>query len=345
MPDVIVNTQYSEREELVYCFTLLSGAYQYNNYCQDDQMPKLVAALEKDLRTELKEFSYLLPFFCHKTYKLSLFSNCRRLFIPDNEGIFLSAEELIAAVLTNDPDELTARVFMTADNNANQISFYRTLIVDSLDAVKYALEMDIDQEVRTMLLSLLVDRKAYHKKIVNFAFKTLDAIRRVFPRRDYAIKKTLSAFGNGEKAAMELINAGYIGENEEIILTPILLNPYLIYINHIDNVRYVRLGITFEDSVFSSIGTNHPTLELELIGKIFGDPTRCEIIRKLKDRGSYLTNLAKQLEMPTNSLHYHIQALSDAGVIKGSYKGKRFVYELNPHFFNSASNTLKYFSL
>jgi len=343
MPNITVNTQYSEREELVFCFTLMSDIYHSSGYYPNNQLPKLVADIQKDLKTELKEYSYLVPLFCYKSYKLSLFSNCRRSFIPEAEDIVLSAEELILKVLTDDPDELTARVFMTADNNANDIIFYRKLISGSLDAVKYCLEMDIEEELRTVLLSLLVERKEYHIKMTDFAFKTLDILRCVFGRRNFFIKKVLSQF-NSDRAVQMLLELGYINNKEQVIVTPVLLNPALIYIGNLNGIKYVKMGFDFEQATVKAIGLHRPTLELELIGRIFGDPTRCKIIKTLKNNSSYLTELARRLEMPTNSLHYHIQALSDAGVINGRYNGKRFVYELNPQFFNSASNTLIEFS-
>lgn len=343
MPNITVSTQYSEREEFVYCFTLMSNIYQSNGYYPNDQLPKIVADIKKDLQTELKEYSYLLPLFCHKSYKLSLFNNCRRLFIPESEDLVLSTEELISRVLTDDPNELTARVFMTADNNANDILFYRKLIAGSLDAVKHCLEMDIDEELRMVLLSMLVDRKEYHTKMTDFAFKTLNTLRCIFGLRNYAIKKARSVFNNNDDKIIEtLLEAGYINNNDTVVITPILLNPGVIYVNNTGGIKYFKLGVDYEQAANIAIGSL-PMLELETIGKIFGDPTRCEIIRILKTNGSYLTDLARRLNIPTNSLHYHIQTLSDAGVIKGSYRGKRFVYDLNPQFFKSASNTLMNF--
>lgn len=339
MPNVTISTQYSEREEFVYCFTLMSDVYQSNGYYQNDQLPKLIADIQKDLKSGLKDFSYLMPLFCHKSYKLSLFSNCRRLFIPESEDLVLSTEELISRVLTDDPDELTARVFMTADNNANDILFYRKLIAGSLDAVKHCLEMDIDEELRMVLLSMLVDRKEYHTKMTDFAFKTLNTLRCIFGSRNYAIKKARSVFNNDDKIIETLLEADYINNNDTVVITPILLNPGVIYVNNTGGIKYFKLGVDYEQAANIAIGSL-PMLELETIGKIFGDPTRCEIIRILKTNGSYLTDLARRLNIPTNSLHYHIQTLSDAGVIKGSYRGKRFVYDLNPQFFKSASNTL-----
>lgn len=338
MPNVTINTQYSEREEFVYCFTLMSDVYQNAGYYQDDQLPKLIADIQKDLRSELKKFSYLLPLFCHKSYELSLFTNCRRLFISESEDLVISAEELISRVLNDDPNELTARVFMTADNNSHNISFYRKLITESLAAVKHCLEMDIDEDLRSVLLSLLVERKEYHEKMTSFAFETLHTLRRIFTSRNFGIKKVLSIF-NSSKIVEALLDADYITDNDTVIITPILLNPCIIYRYNTNGVKHFKIGIDYEQGSNIAIGSL-PMLELETIGKIFGDPTRCEIIRLLKTNGSYLSDLAKRLNIPVNSLHYHIQTLSDAGVIKGSYRGKRFVYDLNPQFFKSASHTL-----
>ena len=343
MANITVSTKYSEREEFVYCFTLMSDIYQANNYYQNDQLPKLVASIQKELKAELKDFLYLLPLFCYKSYNLSLFSNCRRLFIPETEDLILSAEVLISKVLTDDSVELTARVFMTADNNTNDITFYRLLISESLEAVKYCLKMDIDEELRTILLSLLVEHNEYHKKMTEFAFKTLYVLRHIFEVRDFAIKKLCSAFDNGTKIIETLLKAGYINNNDNVIVTPILLNPGVIYQNRIKGVKYFKLGIDYEEAANIAIGTV-PTVELENIGKIFGDTTRCEIIRILKNGGLYLTELARRLNIPTNSLHYHIQTLIDYSVINGRYNGKRFIYELNPRFFKTASTTLVYFS-
>ena len=338
MPIITFDTKYSEREDFCYSFMLMSEVYQDKNMFSHEQLPKLIADIKKELQDRLKEYTDLLPLFASASHELSLLTNLRRTFLEEYEDQTITAECLIDRLFIEDSSEMTARVIMSADNNIHELEFYRGLIKDSLNCVKYCLEMNVTEGLRTALLSMLVDRDGCTKRIRSFAVDTLNALRNIYIKYNYGIKKARDFFCDEEAVTKNMLNAGYIKENDTVIVVPVLLNPNIIYVCNYGGIKYIRLGSEYEQIAAQSVSS--PTISLEIIGKIFSDPVRCQIIRKLEQGGSYLSQLARNLNIPTNSLHYHIQVLNDANVIKGGYQGKRFVYELNPIFFKTVSNTV-----
>ncbi len=339
MPFITINTDYSEREEYGYTFALMSNVLQNRGAYKIEQLSKLVAGIKLSLEKELKDYMDILPLFANESHKLSLFTNCRRLLLTENKNQFITTEEIIDKIFVNDSDEMTARVLITADNNANSLEFYRELLKQDVEAVKYCLRMEIAEDLRMLLLSMLVEREEYTKRIVSFAKKTLEVLRRICINNKYAINKAYQICCNTEVLSKNLLRTGLVNEEDKIVITPVLLNPEVIYVVNLDGVKYITIGTEYDFLCMDYISYDLPTLELETIGKIFSDPTRCEIIRILKNSSSYLSELARSIGVPTNSLHYHIQMLSDLQVIVGNYKGKKFVYELNPNFFKLVSNT------
>ncbi len=339
MPFITINNDYSEREEYGYTFVLMSDVLQKRNFYKVEQLSKLVAGMKKSLETELKEYIDLLPLFANESHKLSLFTNCRRLLLSDSENQFITTEEIIDKIFVDNPDEMTARILITADNNANCLDFYRELLKHGMDAVKYCLKMEITEELRKLLLSMLVEREEYTKRIVCFAKKTLEVFRRICINNKYAINKAYEICCNTEVLSKNLLRTGLVKDDDKIVITPVLLNPAVIYMVDLEGIKYITIGTEYDFLSIDYIACDLPTLELETVGKIFSDPTRCEIIRILKNNSSYPSELARRLGVPPNSLHYHIQMLSDLQVIIGNYKGKKFIYELNPKFFQLVSNT------
>lgn len=338
MPSIRIDTEFAEREEFCYSFVIMSDVLQNKFLYSADLFTKLTADLRRELQSELWQYLDLLPLMASESHKLSLFTNCRRLLLSQREIVSLSTEETIARVLSNDPDEMTARVFVTADNNAHGLDFYRELLTKSIDAVKYCMQMEASENLRSLLLSMLVDREDYTKKIIRFADKTLEALRRLRSKYSGAIAKAYSVFDNTERTAENLLSIGIINENDEVVITPVILNPGVMLTRNVDGIKYAIIGTEYERSALFPTEAQ-PAVELETMGKIFSDPTRCEIIRILKSGSSYLSELARRLEVPSNSLHYHIQLLNDAHVIKGYYKGKKFIFELDPKFFQAISHT------
>lgn len=339
MPSITINTNFSEREEYGYSFVLMSNVLQKRGLYKTEHLSKLVVGIKLSLERELKEYFDILPLFANESHKLSLYTNCRRLLLTDNENQFISTEEIIDKIFVNNSNEMIARVLITADNNKKDLDFYRELIKREMEAVKYCIKMEISEEFRMLLISMLADREEYTKRIVGFAKKTLEVLRYIFLNNKYALDKAYQICCNNQMLLENLLRTGLVNKEDNIVVTPVILNPSVIYMLNLDGVKYITIGTEFDFISKDFISCNLPTIELETIGKIFSDPTRCEIIRILKDDSSYLSGLARKLKMPTNSLHYHIQMLSDLQVIIGNYKGKKFVYELNPNFFQLVSNT------
>lgn len=342
MANITVDMRFAEREEYGYSFMIMSDVLQKKNWLKDEQLPKVVADIKRELLTQLKEYMEILPLFASEAYQLSLFTNCRRLFVSAEQNLFICTEDIIKKVFVNDSEEMTARVFMTADNNEHEMDFYRQLVKEGIEAVKYCLQMDVPDNLRTLLLSMLVDKEEYTKKIIAFALKTLTVLRQVFKKYQVAVTKAYSFINNTDIITENLVSFGIINERDELVITPILLNPCILKTYDCEGIKYAAIGIEYEQYVMNSAYAL-PTVDFEAIGKIFADPTRCEIIRILKNGSSFLSELARKLQVPPNSLHYHIQMLNENQVIKGHYKGKKFIYELNPRFFQLIKNTVQQF--
>ena len=338
MANIIIDTKNTDRENFIYSFALMSNVYEEKFNFTENQFTKFVVNMKKQLINELKEYIEFLPIFSDSSYKLSLITNCKRLLLTEEEILFITADELIKKLFVDDTNEMLARFFTTADNNAHKLDFYRNLVTKSNEIVKYCLKMDIPEHLRSLLLATLVDKEYYIKKITEFAHKALYVTRKLMHQYEYNIEKAYKSFNNQEVLNGTLLRMGAIRPNDTATVIPVLFNPLLILRKSHKNTKHILLGIDYE-KVAPSICNNLPALELDTIGKIFADPTRCEIINILKSKGTFLSDLARTLNIPTNSLHYHIQLLYDAKVIIGRYEGKKYIYEINPDFFRMVSNT------
>ena len=119
-----------------------------------------------------------------------------------------------------------------------------------------------------------------------------------------------------------------------IMIAPVLFNSALVKFCRTEDAHLFYLGFEFYQYLSEYINRDIK-LSFDDIGKLFSDKTCCDVIRILRKKESYLMDMSRELNVPNNTLYYHMQLLYDAGVVLGRNEGRRFYYRLNEKYFEA----------
>ena len=113
------------------------------------------------------------------------------------------------------------------------------------------------------------------------------------------------------------------------------INPGLVFTSNTRERILFVFGVQARETYMQE---RRPKVTLQRIGLAFADPNRLEIVGLLRKRSHYGAELAQALGIAPNNLTYHLQILTECGVIHWARRGRRTCYELNALFFKSASD-------
>lgn len=100
------------------------------------------------------------------------------------------------------------------------------------------------------------------------------------------------------------------------------------YENKQENVMYVYIGMIFDQSFSFEKKYETPALLCSHL-KLISDPSKFEILKVIKERPHYGSELAKIFHLSTPTISHHVQALENAGFIKSEKKENRTYYSMD----------------
>ncbi|MEG2634062.1 MAG: winged helix-turn-helix domain-containing protein [Oscillospiraceae bacterium] len=297
--------------------------------------PKKVREIHKRLKKELYNMNNAFPLLVNEDMRLCYMTNIfDSLFSGDRRGNVQDIDEMITMLFDVPPEELTARFLFCFDQNKMEYDSYRPIARDIIKGTKYINSMKISDASKTVLLSALIDKEGYKKKVLEIAEKAKEVTLSIYQSYDAYVKSSFKLFEDEERIRMYLEKARLAEKNEDIIVAPVLINAGLVKSCCTDNTHLFYLGFEFYQYLSEYINRDI-RLSFDDIGKLFSDKTRCDVIRILRKKESYLMDMSRELNVPNNTLHYHMQLLYDAGVVLGRNEGRRFYYRLNEKYFEA----------
>lgn len=92
---------------------------------------------------------------------------------------------------------------------------------------------------------------------------------------------------------------------------------------------------------------NNEINDLAIIAKVFAHPARVAILQYISKQKSCICNdIVDEIGLSQPTISQHLQVINNAGLLKGSFKGKSICYCLNinrfqefQHLFNTFFNT------
>ncbi len=113
------------------------------------------------------------------------------------------------------------------------------------------------------------------------------------------------------------------------------VNPGLVFTSNTRERILFVFGVQARETYLQE---HRPRVTLQKIGLAFADPKRLDIVDLLRQRSHYGAEISQALGIAPNNLTYHLQILTECGVLNWARRGRRTYYELNALFFKSASD-------
>ncbi len=297
--------------------------------------PKKVREIHKRLKNELYNMNDAFPLLVNEDMRLCYMTNIfDSLYSGAERSKVQSIDEMITMLFHVSPEELTARFLFCFDQNKMEYESYLPIACDIIKGTKYINSMKISDASKNALLSALIDKEGYKQKVLEIAEKAKEVTLSLYQTYDSYIKSSFKQFDDEERIRMYLEKAQLAEKDEDMMIAPVLINPALVKFCRGEDVHLFYLGFEFYQYL-KSYESHEIKLTFDDIGKLFSDKTRCDVICILRKKESYLMELSRELNVPNNTLHYHMQLLYDAGVVLGRNEGRRFYYRLNEKYFEA----------
>ncbi len=104
-------------------------------------------------------------------------------------------------------------------------------------------------------------------------------------------------------------------------------------------------GYPIADSALDGTDPLAPPAAVVRLHRALGDDTRLRILRLLRDRDLYLTEIAQQLDLSKPTIKHHLALLRAAGLVTITEAGSVIYYSLRPTRLDDASGEIKRFLL
>ena len=298
--------------------------------------PKKIREIHKRLKNELYNLNEAYPLLVNEDMRLCYMTNIfDSLYSGIERSKIDSIDKMIAMLFDVPAKELVSRFLFCFDRNKLEFEKYLPLSADILKGTKYINSMRISDASKNALLSALIDAEGYKQKALEVVYKAKEVTLSLYQTYDAYIKSSFKMFEDEGRIRMYLEKAQLAEQDEDMLIAPVLFCPALVkFCRAEDDMHLFYLGFEFYQYL-KSYEDHEIKLTFDDIGKLFMDKTRCDVIRLLRTKESYLLEMSRDLKVPNNTLYYHMQLLYDAGVVLGRNEGRRFYYRLNEKYFEA----------
>ncbi len=104
-------------------------------------------------------------------------------------------------------------------------------------------------------------------------------------------------------------------------------------------------GYPIADSALDAVDPLAPSPAMIRLHRALGDETRLRILRLLRDRDRYLTEIAQELDLSKPTIKHHLALLRAARLVTVTESGSLMYYSLRPTRLDDASSEVKHFLL
>ncbi len=180
----------------------------------------------------------------------------------------------------------------------------------------------------------------------------LESFREIEPRVDAMIRRDYEDRA-GDRASLptvELIERTTGGIRwlsepgvRRVILAPSYFSrPYNFLLG---GGEWRMFGYPIADTALDATDPLAPPAAVVRLHRALGDETRLRILRLLRDRDLYLTEIAQELELSKPTIKHHLALLRAAGLVTITEAGTVIYYSLRPTRLDDASGEIKRFLL
>lgn len=248
----------------------------------------------------------------------SLYSN----YVPQDFSDLLRCFQALS------DEDFTVRLLSYADGGAKSESYYRRKTKEGPS--RLVAEMPVSDGFKLELMYFLADTPRYRALLADILTRLYKITSGIYKTEKDGFAAAAARMGNADFMQEKLALLG-VAPAAGAVLAPCLLAGQALHATK--NPVILFAGAQIDQSPFYG----DIPLDWNLIGKLFSDSRRCEIIERLAKEPMYLHQLAKKMKMPVSSAIYHIQLLADAKALLVETRGGRNYFSCNPAFFEAVS--------
>jgi DNA-binding transcriptional ArsR family regulator len=276
---------------------------------------------------------------------------------------------VLAGLAVDRPDVTDAAAFVDLVEHASSDEIIHTLLSEDVRSpeTRALAERALagDAEAKTMLVDLLVAGDSHRREAFAAVLDDVDAmadrgriVLRAWLRQFSEIEPRIGAIIRRDadarvREAATLAPADLIERTtggirwlsepgiRRVVLAPSYFARPYNYLLGGDDWRL--FGYPVADSALDPVDPMAPPQSLVRLNRALGDDTRLRILRLLRDRDLYLTEIAQALELSKPTIKHHLAQLRSAGLVTLTEEGGLSYYSLRRARLDDATAELKHF--
>lgn len=286
-----------------------------------DDRSRIVRLFQKEFHDRQEHLEF---FFARRSQAFSLSS----LFVE--LPFFRSEKRRCRAVFDEDENRVSAFVQVFC-----QLQLIEDGKASDFEGLSLLLEhMDIQDEDKWLLQTVYLHLDTYLKRFCGLVNQIVDWLMNFEEQicleeaAFYAYWSDFMSQNNLAKHLAEKVNIDVNEKTSQVWIVPSYFACNRIDYRYVDHVLYVYIGMIFDKSFSVEAKYETPALLCTHL-KLLSDPSKFEILKTIKDRPYYGSELAKRFHLSTPTISHHMATLTNAGFIKTEKKENKTFYSLD----------------
>lgn len=302
--------------------------YHFNTFdisSMMDQRSRIARFFQRDFQTQMDSLYF---FFASRSHTFSLAQLLTKM--P-----YFQAEKRRCRVIY-DEDEDRVSVFIQAFKELKLVDESTDESIRTFEELSVLLErVDVKDEDKWLLQNVYLHLLGYLKRfcaLVNQMVDWLMGFEEQICKEEtvfYDYWQTFIEANDFAKHLKERLNVAVMPETTQIWIVPSYFAcTRLFYEYQQENVLYVHIGMILDQSFSFEKKYETPLLLCSHL-KVLSDPSKFEILKVIKKRPYYGSELAKMFRLSTPTISHHMQALENAGFVKSERRENKTFYTLD----------------
>ena len=211
------------------------------------------------------------------------------------------------------------------------------------DIIKMIDSSNYSDNIKYRLLSFFVSPEKYGKQLI-YDLMAKEPLLSQYYEKNYSILIDIQNNFNLEDLLISMnkmdgkdIN---INDNSEIYITLCLITKNIVNVIFLETSYLFFLGYDFNHLLKTLINRNDK-MEVDVFGKILSDKHRLKILDMLLEKEEMSTSdIAENLSVTINSAFYHLEMMSQVGILYYRNEGRTVFYRINYNYIKNGSEAI-----
>lgn len=297
-----------------------------------DTILEIYAAVKEKLKPKKDRIDYYF-----KSQNINFFFNASLAFLWDfqnSDSKLLTYEERFRDLKEEDRIKAYAQIVNIDEEDGASVEGLHTYE----DFLKFLDEAACQKEVKWEVLQIFHNQEACYYEVTALLKEVIDLLENHYRERIAGIEKQFYEYWmdiqeNNDilKLVQQKLKITWEEKEQETILLPMIFHPVSVTFSYQPEAKetdVLRLGILL-DQHFNITGHSMNAEEIVNFGKLLSDKSKVDILELTAKKPCYGKEIAKELNLTTATISYHVNALMRLGLLKTELISNRVYYCMN----------------